>query len=178
MVNLIPNNDQSLKQILQSKSLRLFVKYRLYAMKMNHLLTEDDVINYVCVELIKAYNSEKVINSPLAWSKVVSQRYIISQMKKSSKSEPTELETIDFLANDQEHHVSYEEKEELRNKIKQLKVTAQNIINWRYFENCSWEEIAVILSHRENKQINAASARKRGERALNELRNLYIDKNP
>lgn len=179
MVNLIPNNEQSrFEEILQSKKLRIYVRSRLYVMKMNNLLTEDDVINYVCVELIKAHNSGKSINSPLAWSKVVSQRYIICQRKKASKSEPTELETIEYLANNQEQHISYDEKEELKNKMKQLKPATQQILNWRYFQNLSWEEIAEKLSQQENKQVNVATARKRGERALKDLRNLYIDNKP
>jgi RNA polymerase sigma factor (sigma-70 family) len=179
MVNLIPNHQQSkLEEILQSKSLRIFLRYRLYIMKMNHLLTEDDVISHVCVELIKAYNSGKVINSPLAWSKVVGERYIICQRKKASKSEPTEREIIELNANNQQHHTSYEEREELKNKMKQLKLTTQNILEWRFFQNLSWEQIADLLSQQENKPVNVATARKRGERALKELRNLYIDNKP
>lgn len=177
MGNFLPNQEQTkIEEILQSRSLKIYVRNRLYMMKMNNLLAEDDVISYVCMELIKAYNSGKFINSPLAWSKVVSERYIISQRKKTIRSEPTELETIEFLAKHQESQISYEEKEELNYKIKQLKSTTQKILNWRFFQNLSWEQIANLLSQLEGKQVNAATARKRGERALKELRNLYINK--
>ncbi|BAZ14601.1 hypothetical protein NIES4071_64450 [Calothrix sp. NIES-4071] len=176
MGNLIPDKEQSkLEEILQSRSLKIYVRNRLYVMKMNNLLTEDDVIGYVCMEFIKAYNSGKSINSPLAWSKVVSEKYIQSQRNKTSRSEPTELVTIEFLAKNQESQVSYEETE-LNYKIKQLKFTTQEIIKWRFYQNLSWEEIANLLSQQEAKEVDAATARKRGERALNELRNLYIDK--
>lgn len=178
MVNVIPNQQSMFEDILQSKNLRIYIRYRLYVMKMNSLLTEDDVINYVCVELIKAHNSGKSINSPLAWSKVVSERYIIYQRKKTSRSEPTELEIIEYLANHQEHYIGYDEKEELKNKMKQLKPATQRILNWRYFQNISWEEIADLLSQQENKQVNVTTARKRGERALKDLRNLYTDNKP
>ncbi|BAZ15297.1 hypothetical protein NIES4071_71690 [Calothrix sp. NIES-4071] len=179
MVNIVSSKEQlRLQEILQSRSLRIYIRNRLYVMRMNNLLTEDDVISYVCVELIKAYNSGKVINSPLAWSKVVSERYIIYQRKKASRSEPTELEIIELNANNQNYYISYDEREELNNKMKQLKVATQKILNLRFFQNLSWEEIADFLSQQENKQINAATARKRGERALKELRNLYIDNQP
>ncbi len=179
MVNVVSSKEQlRLQEILQSRSLRVYVRNRLYVMRMNNLLTEDDVISYICVELIKAYNSGKVINSPLAWSKVVSERYIIYQRKKASRSEPTELEIIEFKANHQNYCISYEEREELNNKMKQLKIATQKILNWRFFQNFSWEEIAEKLSQQEKKQVNAATARKRGERALKELRSLYIDNEP
>lgn len=175
MGNLISNQEQlNLEEILQSRSLKIYIRNRLYMMKMNNFLTEDDVISYACLELVQAYKSGKFINSPLAWSKVVSERYIISQRKKASRSEPTELEKIEFFANHQENQTSYEEREELNQKIKQLKSTTQEILKWRFFQNLSWEEIANLLSQQEGKLVNAATARKRGERALKELRNLYI----
>lgn len=169
--------SKNLEEIYNSKSLRFYIRSRLYAMRMNNVITEDDVLNYVLVELFKAKNSGKVIDSPLAWAKVVSERYIIHQKKKYQSTES--LDENSFLldriqSSYEENLITSEEREELKQKIKLLKLESQIILDWRYFENLSWQEIAVLLSKKEGQEINPATARKRGERALHELRNLYM----
>jgi hypothetical protein len=44
----------------------------------------------------------------------------------------------------------------------------------RFFQQLQWNIIAEVLSSQENRIICIATARKRGERALNELRQIYL----
>ncbi|GJD22584.1 hypothetical protein RIVM261_075400 [Rivularia sp. IAM M-261] len=171
------SSSQDLEAIYISKSLRNYVKSRLYAMEMNNIITEEDVINYVLMELIKARNCGKIINYPLAWTKVVSERYIRYTRKKYNSIQS--LDEHSFLLERipsyyEEKFIGREEKEEIDQKIQLLKSASQRIIKWRFFENMSWGQIAELLSKEEGQEINTSTARKRGERALIELRNLYF----
>jgi DNA-directed RNA polymerase specialized sigma24 family protein len=175
MINLDPhNNFSALDEIVKSKIFRNYIKSRLYILNMNCLLTEDDVINHVVVELLKAHRSGKFIDYPIAWSKIVSERYIGSERRKSKRVEATESERIEYLANHKHtENLGYDEEDEIHKKIQNLKPSSQQILIWRFFQHFCWSQIAELLSNTEGKTISSATARKRGERALDELRKQY-----
>ena len=117
------------------------------------------------------------VNHPVAWAKLVSERHIQKLYKIHRVSEATESEKIEYLANLRcDENISYDNNEQIVKNIQQLKPLSGEIVKMRFFQKLSWGEIAEILSRREGKQIGAATARKRGERALNELREIYFKK--
>lgn len=163
-------------EILQSKKLREYIKLRLYVLKMNNVLSEEDVINYVALCLVKTLQSGKTVPYPIAWSKVVSQRHISNQYNKSKSSEATDSNKIEYLANRLVYpNTSFDEREEIHKKIKQLRPGNQKILILRFFKHLSWDKIAELLTREEGTKISSATARKRGERALDELRRKYTD---
>jgi hypothetical protein len=176
MINLDPNKDCSaLDEIVKSKILRNYISYRLRILNMNFFLTEDDVINHVVCELLKAQRLGKFIDYPIAWSKIVSERYINRERKKIRRAEPTESDKIEYLANNEQiKSLGYDEEDEVRKKIKYLKPRSQQILIWRFFQHLSWSQVAELLSKQEDTTISSVTARKRGERALDELRKQYF----
>ena len=166
--------DSRFQRIFDSKALRVFVRNRLYVLKMNYYMSEDDVINYVALCLIEALHEDKIINYPVAWAKTVSQRYIRKHRKKIYNSLPIESEHIDYLANlNSPQTICSEEANEVREKLNQLKLMSRKILWWRFFQCLSWKTIADLLTKEEGKIVSVTAARKRGERALDELRKAY-----
>jgi RNA polymerase sigma factor (sigma-70 family) len=174
MTNARDNDSPTVKQVLQSKWLLIHIRNRLNTLKINTVLSEEDVIQYVILCLIETLRAGTQINHPVAWARLVGERYINKQYKKYRMTEATESDKIEHLAtrNNQENR-SFEDKTDLLQKIEQLKPISRQIVMMRFFEGLSWNEIASILSKEENKNLNAVTVRKRGERAINELRSYY-----
>lgn len=171
-------NYKEVAEVLESARLKAYISYRLRILQMNHVLDEKDVINYVALCLVETLRSGKPVSYPFAWAKIVSVRYINSQYNKFKNSYPLDSEKIEYLINRKiEYNTPFDEddKEEIYRKIKQLTPTNQKIIMWRFFQNLSWTQIAELLTQEEGKTISNATARKRGERALNELREKYLN---
>ncbi|WP_414755905.1 RNA polymerase sigma factor [Anabaena sp. CCY 9910] len=139
-------------------------------------MSEEDVIQHVILCLIEALRAGTQINHPVAWARLVSERYVNNKYKKYRMTEATELDKIEHLAtrNNQENRC-YEDEADLMQKIEQLKPISKQILIMRFFEGLSWNEIAYLLSKQENKNLNAVTMRKRGERAINELRSYYVN---
>ncbi|MBD2165221.1 sigma-70 family RNA polymerase sigma factor [Calothrix membranacea FACHB-236] len=163
-------------EILQSKKLKDYIKLRLYILKMNSILYEEDVINYAALCLVETLRSGKKVPYPIAWAKVVSQRYISSQYDKAKSSEATDADKLEYWANCRaEDKMPCDETEEIRKKIKLLRPRNQRLLIWRFFKHLSWDKIAELLTQEEGIKISTVTARKRGARALDELRSKYMD---
>ena len=164
------------RQVLQSKWLRIHIRSRIHALKLNSSITEEDVIQQVAMYLFETQNSGKQIKHPIAWSKLVSERYVQKVYKKNKFTEATEPETIEYFASKHQDENDFNDDRQIKKNIEKLKPANREILKMRYFQDLSWGEIAKILSRRENRQIHETTARKRGERALNRLRQIYINK--
>lgn len=169
--------SQAVNQVLQADWLKIHIRSRIHALKLSSLISEEDIIQYVVECLTETINSGTTINYPVAWSKLVSERRIQKLYNKNKFSEATESQKIEYLASSRcDENSFYNNNDEINKKIQQLKPASRKIIRMRFFEDLSWDKIADILSEQEGKQIRVATARKRGERALNELRQIYFQK--
>ncbi|AVH65219.1 RNA polymerase sigma factor [Nostoc sp. 'Peltigera membranacea cyanobiont' N6] len=162
-------------QVLESQQLKNHIRYRLRVLSIT-FISEDDVINYACMCLVETLNSSKQVIYPIAWARSVSNRYINYQYKKHKMSRATESDKIEYLANRcNQEFTSCDDDKEIFQKIQKLNLTDQKLIIMRFFEKFSWKNIALHLSQQEGKTISDATARKRGERAIDRLREKYID---
>lgn len=168
------NEYPEVEEVLQSKQLRTHIrnelrKFRLYS------YTEDDILNQVCLYLVEALQSGKNISYPVAWSRKVSQRHIW-RLRNKSKSQPTDPDRLEYLSNQHANlNLPYDEKAEIIEKLQKLKLEQRKLLEWYFFDGLSWPEIAELLSQQETKEINAVTARKRGQRAKEELRRIYLE---
>lgn len=177
MVNSKNNDFVEVRQVLQSKWLKFHIRSRIHALKLSSWVSEEDVIQYVVVCLVETIESGKQVNYPVAWSKLVSERHIQKLYKKHRVCEATESDKIEYLANLRcGENDFYDKNEKMVKNIQRLKPASQEIIKMRFFDNLSWSQIAKILSDREGKKIRVTTARKRGERAVEELRKIYFHK--
>lgn len=172
------NNDfPEVNQLLRSKWLRNYINNRIHTLRLSSYLSGEDLIQYVAECLTKKLQSGTKVEYPIAWAKLVSERHINHLYKKNRKSEATESNRIEYLANlrSQESSLhSFDNREHLYQSIQLLKPSSRQIVEMRFFQEMHWDKIADILSCQEDRPICAATARKRGERALNELRQIYL----
>ncbi|KST61963.1 sigma-70 RNA polymerase sigma factor region 4 domain-containing protein [Mastigocoleus testarum] len=169
------NNFPEVDEVLQAKWLKIHIMNRIHVLKLNSFLSEEDVIQHVGMCLIEKLRSGVKIHHPVAWAKLVSERHINALYKRHKMSQTTESDKVEYLANlyYQKNNL-YDDYEEITKYIQQLKFASREIIVMRFFQGLSWHKVAEILSHREGKRICAATARKRGERAINKLRQIYL----
>lgn len=170
-------NFVEVRQVLQSKWLKLHIRSRIHALELSSSVSEEDVIQHVAICLVETLKSGTQVNYPVAWSKLVSERHIQKLYKKHRVTQATESDKIEYLANLRcNENDYYDNDEEIVKKIQQLKPASKEIVEMRFFRSLSWSQVAEILSRQEDKQIRVATARKRGERALEELRQIYFSK--
>jgi RNA polymerase sigma factor (sigma-70 family) len=176
MTNPNSNNFAEVRQVLQAKWLRIHIRNRIHALKLSSSISEEDVIQYVVMCLVETLKSGTQVNHPVAWSKSVSERYIQKLYKKHGATQAIESDKIEYLANLRcDESDFYDNNKEIAKKIQQLKPASKEIVEMRFFHNLSWSQIAEVLSCQGGKQIRVATARKRGERALEELRQIYFN---
>ena len=175
-VNHDSNDFFEVRQVLKSKWLKIHIRNRIHILKLSSLIMEEDVIQQVAMYLFEAQISGKKIKHPIAWSKLVSERHIQKVYKKNKLNEATKYEAIEDLLGKHQDENYFDDDGRIRKSIEQLKPANREIIKMRYFRDLSWGKIAEILSQQEGKQISEPTARKRGERALNELRQIYFNK--
>lgn len=171
-----PNDYEEVNQVLKSKWLRVHVRSRIDALNLKSLVSEDDIIQQVMLYLITALKSGKQIKYPVAWSKLVSERHIQKVYKQNKYTDTTEPETIEYFASQRQDETEFNDDKQVKKNIEKLKPAYKEILKMRYFLDLSWCEIAKILSRKENKKVHETTVRKRGERALNRLRQRYVNK--
>lgn len=171
------NNFPEVSQILRSTWLLNYVRNRIYTLKLSSYLSPEDVIQYVVEALAKTIKSDTKIEYPIAWAKAVSEKYIKKEYRRNRKTQLSEAEVIESLAHRSSTENTpnpFENDEQLHASLDKLKLASKQIILMRFFDELQWEAIAVRLSAQEGRIIHAATARKRGERAIKELRRIYL----
>jgi len=175
MTNVKDKGFPEVLQVLESQQLKNHIRYRLRILGIT-LMSEEDVINYACMCLVETLRSGKQVIYPVAWARLVSSRYINYQYKKYKMSKPTESDKIEYLANRCNQGLTlWDDDQEIKKKIQQLNPSDQEIVVMRFFQEFSWKNIALHLSQQEGKKISEVTARKRGERAIDKLRQKYLD---
>jgi RNA polymerase sigma factor (sigma-70 family) len=119
------------------------------------------------------------IPNPEAWARITG-RNIIHELSRKQKKyqtvEPNKLELV--VATDEEISLTLEKQEEsdrIHDALKQLKSETQELLKLRFFQGLSWQEIAEHLAQN-GQNVSVATLRKRGERAINQLREVYFEK--
>jgi RNA polymerase sigma factor (sigma-70 family) len=142
---------------------------------MSNRLSVEDVIQHVELCLHEKLESGEQIYSLIPWARVVSERYISAQRKKLRNFEPSEPDKIEHMANRQSNHnLPFDEKEELHEKINQLKPENKKILDLSFFKGYSGKEIAEFLSKEYGTIVRVDAVRKKKERAMDELRKKYL----
>ncbi|MEH2026856.1 sigma-70 family RNA polymerase sigma factor [Nostoc sp.] len=172
LVELDKKLSDIVTQVRQSKPLINHINYRIHVLRLSSYVSGEDVIQYAILCLLQELHSGKDIKNPLAWAKVVCQRYINKQYNENKNTQAQESSQIEHLKNLQSQ-VNFENNtEQLHHIILQLKPSSRKIIEMRFFQELSWTQIAEVLSNQEGKEISVAVARKRVERAIQELRHF------
>lgn len=166
-----------LTQVMQSKTLIAHIKFTLGTLKPKPNVSEQDVLQHVIQCLIEALQSGTVVRKPVAWGRLVATRYIYKQYKLCKLSILVESDQLEYYRNINfpNHSSGFDiiDRTHLYDQLARLKDSERQIIEWRFFDNLSWSEIAVNLST-PTKIVTEQSARQRGTRAMKSLRSLYL----
>lgn len=170
------NEFPEIRKVKESRWLMNYIKNRIYTLRLSSYLSEEDIMQYALCSLYQELKSGKTVQYPIAWAKLVCERYINKQYRKNKNTQTRESSQIEFLANLRSQEIDihfFDNNEQLHHSIQQLQDSSRKIIEMRFFQQMHWSEIAEILSGQEGKTISEATARKRGERAITRLREIY-----
>lgn len=159
--------------------LRIFFRSRLQQFGLG-CYEPDDVINESIVRLDRAIKAGKQILNMEAWIRVTGLNYIRELSRKQKKCQafdPLELdkhtqsEQRDFILEE----ADTSEHSKVRQALQELKPQEREILELRFFENFSWQNIAQYLANKGD-CATIDALRKRGERAIKRFREVFLSK--
>jgi DNA-directed RNA polymerase specialized sigma24 family protein len=171
----------------QSKVLLSFIRCRLYQFGLQDYFTAEDIFIEAYLRGVTYTHQRRLpINHPRAWMKSTAYNVIRERKRERLRFAPLELD--EFMA----HHHFFEEPPEpladcspgvdkgLTNvgvvqAFQQLNPCDRNLIQWRYVEGLSWQAIQEQMAAQGQGDIKQSTLRKRGQRAMERFRQLYLD---
>lgn len=134
-----------------------------------------DVIAEAYTRGIKQITSGKLIDVPLAWLRGTCLRVISELKRKQLRSDTPKFDQEDCIAQDValSEIVLQEDLWALQLALKQLSLEEQQLLHARIFHGLSWQEIGESISHPSALPLRAGTARQRGSRVLQKLRQRY-----
>ena len=137
----------------------------------------DEKLLYLCDEnlfvYIKCDGTRNLIHSFKPWLRTLSFNHI-KQIRKQRNSIESDLNIDDFKIMCKQSAMSFLESKELCDKIEQLEDDVDSkILELHYLERRTYKEIATILHQKGYGYFRVSTLRKKKERALDKLRDIY-----
>lgn len=114
-----------------------------------------------------------------AWASSTGRNIIRELSRKHKKYQVVEPNTLESeVASGEDISLALEKREEwgiIHEALKEIKPEDQDLLERRFFQGLSWKEIAQHLAQN-GQDVSVPTLRKRGERAINQLREVYFDK--
>jgi RNA polymerase sigma factor (sigma-70 family) len=161
-----------------SLSLKYFL-VRLHQFKLVGRYQPAEIMAEVICRLYCAVRSGKTIYNLEAWVKRTGLNYIyelsrVQQKEYSLIDSDSYFESVMPICDSNQEEWDYQrDYAELRNAMQLLSHNYQEILEMRYFQSLSWEKIAQIFAQR-GEQVTTSTLRKRGQRALEALRIVFL----
>ncbi len=159
------------------QNLRENFRGRLKQFHLDDIYEPDDVLNEVVIRLMKTPQKEGL--HPEAWAKGIGLNVVRELKRKSTKYQTVEPNTLEsVVASGEEISLALEKQEEserVREALKDLKLEEQELLNLQFFKELSWQQIADHLA-RKGRKVSVGTLRKRGQRAKEQLREVYFEK--
>lgn len=158
------------------QNLRKNILGRLKQFHLQGIYEPDDVLNEVVIRFMRTLLKEKKIFNPEAWIRITAYN-IIRELSRKQKCQNLDHNTHESMVASGEDISLYltqqEESERIHDALKKLSPETQYLLELRFFKGFSWQEIAQYLTQKGQK-VSVATLRKRGERAINQLREVYF----
>ncbi|MEC4984690.1 MAG: sigma-70 family RNA polymerase sigma factor [Oscillatoria sp. PMC 1068.18] len=169
----------------QARSLFYFIQRSLFQFHLNSCYEVNEIINIVYLRGIKLTKSGKAIHNPVGWLRTTSYNVIreisrakrerlfleygeASESKLAQENPPPNI--LDSLITEEE--VSKDIRL-IQKALAHLSEEERQIIELRTVRQLSWEEVKNHLSQKEQLELKISTLRKRGQRTLNKLREIY-----
>lgn len=167
---------------LTEDNLKNLREHFLYLLKQYHLLSlyePEEILNEVGSRFKNTLQKGKNVPKPKlqAWARSTGRNIIREQSRKEKKYRAVGLNEWE-VATDENISLSVEKQEEferVHDALKKLSAETQQLLKLRFFQGLSWQEITLHLTQNGQK-ISVATIRKRGERSINQLREVYFEK--
>lgn len=135
-----------------------------------------DVINECLVRLDQAEKNGKFIPNLAAWLRLTTLNVIREFNRDTKKSDSYDPSVLGELISEPCTESNSEDDEQyraVRQALDTLSEDKRELLELRFFHNLSWEEVAAHYTTR-GKSVKVATLRKRGQRALEELREAFL----
>jgi DNA-directed RNA polymerase specialized sigma24 family protein len=173
-MSLIQDQDSELTKLVGDLAgFEKFVSIRLYQFPLLRSYTVQDVVNECVKRYCEARAKGKQIPNADGWLRRTALNFIHELSREEKKADVCDPVTFDFLVvggRDDEVDSAYQS---LYSAISVLSSEKRELLELRFFQKLSWEEIALWYRDR-GIHIQPSTLRKRGERALEALRVIYL----
>jgi DNA-directed RNA polymerase specialized sigma24 family protein len=182
------NDDvQSLLKVSNphSKTLLAFIRRRLYQFGLQAYFTEVDIFVEAYLRGVRyTYQNQVPIQYPHAWMKRTAYNVIREWKRDRQRYAAADLDALieQGKLTDDEPFTSPTafdgssrglDWDRVIQSFGQLSVCDRNLIYWRYIEGLSWQDIQARLATQGHGDVSQSTLRKRGQRAMDKLRELY-----
>lgn len=151
-----------------------FIKRTLKQFHLNNTCV-GDVISEVYLRGVKLIDSGKEIRNPGAWIRVTAYN-VIREMHRQKQQEHPNSELVELKVSPQETEHNQEKEQnflKLKHLLQSLKEKDRQILELRFFQDKSWQEVTDYLNSR-GESLTNATVRQRGSRALKRLKKVYL----
>ena len=162
---------------LQEEDFHKFVRIRLRMFNLLGQYSPDDVVNECLIRWYTAVENGKKTPVLDGWMRSTAFNIVRELRRKTNKVDlydPTILSELVAATPDDEDDEDDERRSFVLQALQTLSKKNQELLELRFFRNLSWDEVAVFYSSR-GKTVSAIAARKRGQRALEELRKVFSE---
>ncbi len=175
----------------RARSLHSFIRRTLRQFNLNDIYTEIDIFNEAYLRGVSLTKTGTAINSPNAWMRKTAfnvirelsrrcrreQSVVYNQLAKIDQVESEVASGLkeDSLVSDQ---VIETDIQAVLLSLQELDLKDSRIIQLRTIQELSWKEVSQHLVELGEEVQSEAALRKRGQRAMERLRQLYHQKRP
>lgn len=178
--------DQEFNTLLNSgspsaNSMLAFIKRSLAQFNLSNSYSITWVLNEAYMRGVKLITAGERIEKPLAWVRVTAYNIIREQSREIQRCLPLEESILESQLNVHLTHIE-EDDEEFFKRIKlafqKLEPAEREILLLKTVKNLSWREIKLHLESQGKKIQSESTLRKRKERALKHLRDIFNSLEP
>jgi RNA polymerase sigma factor (sigma-70 family) len=160
--------------------LRHFYRLRLQQYKLLGKYEPDDILNDAISRLDKAVKSDKIIYNVVPWLRQTGLNIINELSREQNKYRIIDSPNLDLeqILSSEQNNQKNDDSEldmQLYQSLQLLDSDDRKLVTLRFYQQLSWQDIVRKLAE-ENIYISETVLRKRGSRALEKLRKIFIEK--
>jgi DNA-directed RNA polymerase specialized sigma24 family protein len=156
-------------------SLLKHYQIRLYQLGLSGRYHAVDIMAETTLRLDRAFLLGQRIHNLKSWMRVTGFNYMYELCRGEQKYvlfDDSDLEPLLSVTDNYPYDCRETEYQILYQALRSLEARHQEILQLRFFEKRSWEEISIIFAA-DNKLITIAALRQRGKRAVDALRQAF-----
>ncbi|MBD2465734.1 sigma-70 family RNA polymerase sigma factor [Oscillatoria sp. FACHB-1407] len=160
----------------RTRSFLSFIKRTLRQFHLEDIHTEFDIFNESYLRGVDFILKGSSIKSPKAWMRKTAYNVIRERSRDNHRCQPVESEYMEALLVSEE--IIELDLEVVRQAYLELESSDRQILELRIVENLSWRDIGERFVEMGESPQNEPALRKRGQRAMQRLREIYHRSRP